>query len=70
MWITQKPQRRRDRWRFLKSLEAGDAGAATQRWPLATQLLTKMGKIHFFQDKTIVSYSSSHFGMSTILIPS
>ena len=31
---------------FLESLEAGDAGAASLRWPLATQLSTKVGKNH------------------------
>ena len=29
---------------FFESLEAGDAGTASLRWPLATQLSTKVGK--------------------------
>ena len=36
--VTQRPQRGWERRRFWESLEEGDAGAATLRWPLATRL--------------------------------
>ena len=44
LYITQRPQRGWERRRFFESLEEGDAGAASLRWPLATQLSTKVGK--------------------------